>query len=113
MKLLVVVLLVLLDFLSKKIVFNFIKHIVDKNYHMYVTDVYKVWVEQKEYKKSHLLFKNNESTIFKELLREELDIIDPKIIITFFYNCFQSFIIHINILIFYLFLNNILRNIPS
>ena len=68
---------------SQEIVFDFIKHIVDKNYHMYITDVYKVWVEQKEYKKSHLLFKRNESLIFKELLREELDIIDPKIVITF------------------------------
>jgi hypothetical protein len=68
---------------SQKIVFDFIKHIVDKNYHMYVTDVYKVWMKMREDEKSHLLFKKNESTIFKQLLRKELDIIEPKIIITF------------------------------
>ena len=68
---------------SQEIVFNFIKHIVDKNYHMYVTDVYKVWMKddkKKNENKGHDL--NNESTIFEKLLRKELDIIDPKIVIT-------------------------------
>ena len=66
---------------SQKIVFDFIKHIVAKNYHVYVTDVYKVWMKNETGKGIQLLKKD--SAIFEQLLREELDIIDPKIIITF------------------------------
>ena len=84
---------------NTKLVLALIKNIVAKNYHVYVTDVYKVWMKTETGKGLPLLEKD--SVIFEQLLREELDIIDPKIIITFFYNCFQSFNIHINILIFY------------
>ena len=67
---------------AQKVVFTSIKHIIDKNYHVYVTDVYKVWMkdDKKKNNKGHEL--KNESTIFNHLLRKELDIIDPKIIIT-------------------------------
>ncbi len=67
---------------NAKIVFDLVQHIIGKNYHVYVTDVYKVWMkdDKKKDNKGHELKK--ESTIFNHLLRKELDIIDPKIIIT-------------------------------
>ena len=63
---------------SQEVVFASIKHIINKNYHVYVTDVYKVWMkdDKKKGNKGHEL--NKESTIFGELLLNELDIIKPK-----------------------------------
>ena len=65
----------------QKVVFSSIKNIIDNNYHVYITDVYKVWVEQKEYNPPYKLFKKNEPIIFGELLLNELDIIKPKNVI--------------------------------
>jgi hypothetical protein len=68
---------------NTKLVLALIKNIVAKNYHVYVTDIYKVWMKDDDKKPKnvgHALTK--ESKIFEQLLREELDIIDPKIIIT-------------------------------
>ena len=65
---------------NTKLVLALIKNIVAKNYHVYVTDVYKVWMKTETGKGLPLLEKD--SAIFEQLLREELDIIDPKIIIT-------------------------------
>ena len=69
---------------QQKIVFNFIKHIVAKNYHLYVTDIYKVWMKNPlivDKNEKHKL--NKESTIFGELLLKEIEIIKPKKIICF------------------------------
>jgi hypothetical protein len=65
---------------NAKIVFDLVQHIIGKNYHVYVTDRYKVWMKNKTGEGSELLKK--EKAIFEQLLRTELDIINPKIIIT-------------------------------
>ena len=62
---------------SQEVVFASIKHIINKNYHVYVTDIYKVWMNMRK-DKSDKYFRKNESTIFGELLLNELDIIKPK-----------------------------------
>ena len=68
---------------SQEVVFASIKHIINKNYHVYVTDVYKVWMKDDKKKGNEGYKLTKEYTIFRQLLRKELDIIDPKIIITF------------------------------
>ena len=69
---------------QQKIVFNFIKHIVAKNYHLYVTDIYKVWMKNPLIVDGNEKYKlNKESTVFGELLLKEIEIIKPKKIICF------------------------------
>ncbi len=65
---------------SQEVVFSSIKNIIDNNYHVYITDVYKVWMKMRK-GKSHEYFLKNESTIFEELLLNELDTIKPKNVI--------------------------------
>ena len=61
-----------------------IKHIVEKNYHLYVTDKYKVWMNDCEKEKESNKYKlKKEEVIFGELLLKELEIIKPNKIICF------------------------------
>ena len=64
----------------QKVVFSSIKNIIDNNYHVYITDVYKVWMKMRKVK-SHEYFLKNECEIFGELLLNELDTIKPKNVI--------------------------------
>jgi len=65
---------------SQEVVFASIRNIIDNNYHVYITDVYKVWMKMRKVK-SHEYFLKNECEIFGELLLNELDTIKPNNVI--------------------------------
>ena len=68
-----------------------IKHIIEKNYHLYVTDKYKVFML--DYKNTIKLKKydlKQEDAIFEELLLKELEIIKPNKIICFGGKAYES-----------------------
>lgn len=63
--------------------FNFIKHIVSKGYNLYVTDFYKVWMNDQNKTEKERYYLENELETFKIILLQELEIIKPAMIVAF------------------------------
>lgn len=65
-----------------KAYYDFVEHIVSKGYNVYVTDVFKIWMNDFGKNESNKFFLGEEASSFK-ILYDEINIIKPKIIIAF------------------------------
>ncbi len=61
--------------------FNLIESLVSDGYTIYLTDVYKLYIKKDNQTKYR--FQESEIAIFKSILKKELDIINPSLVITF------------------------------
>lgn len=62
--------------------YYFVKHLVSKGYNVYLTDIFKIWMN--DFKKTEKdRFFLSEETFFYEILITELEFIQPKVIVAF------------------------------
>jgi len=61
--------------------YDFVKHIVSKGYNVYVTDIFKIWMNDFERTERHRFFLGDEVLESNEILLKELEIIQPQILI--------------------------------
>jgi len=63
--------------------YDFVKHIVSKGYNVYVTDIFKIWMNNFEKTEKERFFLGDEVWESKKILLKELEIIQPQRIIIF------------------------------
>jgi len=63
--------------------YDFIKHIVSKGYNVYLTDIFKIWMNDFEKTEKDRFFLRDEVLESNEMLLKELEIIQPKMLIAF------------------------------
>jgi hypothetical protein len=62
---------------------DFVKHVVSKGYNVYVTDIFKIWMNDSEKTEKDRFYFGDEISESNEVLLQEIEIIQPKIIIAF------------------------------
>lgn len=63
--------------------YNFIKHIISKGYNVYVTDIFKIWMNDSEKTEKDRFFLGDEVLESNKVLLKEFEIIQPQILIAF------------------------------
>lgn len=63
--------------------YDFVKHIVSKGYNVYVTDIFKIWMNDSEKTEKDRFFLGDEVFESNEILLKEFEIIQPQILIAF------------------------------
>jgi hypothetical protein len=63
-----------------KVYWKVVEHIISKGFRVYLTDIFKVWVEGE---KKKLFFKADDEKFFIDLLQKEIEILNPDLLITF------------------------------
>ncbi|GEO11553.1 uracil-DNA glycosylase family protein [Segetibacter aerophilus] len=66
-----------------KVYYDLIKHLVFKGYNTYVTDIFKIWMNDYHRSERDSFSMKNELLLAKECLENELEIVKPKIVVAF------------------------------